>query len=493
MNFKLAELFGNGMILQRDMPVHVYGQAFKAGNIEVDFDGSHGSQYCVPGEFCITLPPHKKGKQLSMTITSGEDTVTLQDIFCGEVWVAGGQSNMCMFLQYTAEYRAGEKVNFSEDIRLYSVGRNVLGSREEYPCGYEWAYNADTAWDGCNQNNAPFFSAIGYYFAQVLQNELDVPIGIINCNAGGSSIFCWMPKEAMEANPAIASVYTDYLRQMSQVDKAEAKKKYTAYLDSVKEDWYNEAYLAGTGGECPVVYYQELGPYSYTQPSALYQSMYKKIGQFTVRGMIWYQGEADTFSERSNLYESAMESLLASLKFNADQDEYAFHYVQLAPYHEDSIQDWEGICNAQREFHLNHRECGMITSGDCSGHEDIHPAIKKPLGQRLANAACALTYAMPREYTGPIAENACYRDDRIDVSFLHGEGLTIDPSCGTLEIEYADGTIEAAEGSVEQDRLVVLCSKKNPVAIRYGWCTYYQIGMYNRAKLPASLFRLEIH
>lgn len=488
--FELNELFCDGMVLQRDIPVHIYGRVSKPGRIHVNFDGIGTGKDVEPGPFCIELPPHKAGKDLTMTVSFGQEAVTVQNIDCGEVWVAGGQSNMAMSLKDTEGFKAGEKVISNNDIRLYTVGRNIFARPEEYPSGYEWAFNEDCRWDGCSEKNAPYFSAVGYYFAQDLYEKLKVPVGIINCNVGGSSIFNWMPREVIEANPAIARVYTDYMQKLSEVNRDEAKMKYTAYLDSVQKEWTSKEYLVSTGGECPVVYYEEFGPYSFKQPCNLWHSMYEKISRYSVRGMIWYQGESESFSESSYLYESAMNSLLDNFKKVLGQENYAFHYVQIPPFNCDTIRDWEGICNAQREFHLHHPECGMITTGDCSGGEDIHPPIKRPLGNRLSKAACALTYGMPCEYTGPIAKAAHYENGKIIVEFSHADGLYLDDSVDSLEVEYEDGSVTKEKSAIVNNTLVVNCSNGSPTAIRCGWRTFYQIGIFNSENIPAGVFRI---
>ena len=126
------------------------------------------------------------------------------------------------------------------------------------------------------------------------------------------------------------------------------------------------------------------------------------------------------------------------------------------------------------------------------GGEDIHPPVKRPLGNRLFKAACALTYGMPCEYTGPIAKAAHYESGNVIVEFSHADGLHMDDSAGSIEVEYADGSVIEEKGSIVSNTLVVPCSKNSPSAIRCGWCTFYQIGIFNSENIPAGVFRISL-
>ena len=277
---------------------------------------------------------------------------------------------------------------------------------------------------------------------------------------------------------------------LDEIDARAALDDYAAYLESAKSEWTKPDYLATMGGEVPVIYYEKPDPYSFKQPCRLYHSMLEKVIGFPARGMLWYQGESEAFSLSSYLYCKAMEALRAHLLCATGNEVYAFHFVQIAPWDEPAAQDWEGICNAQREFAVRHPACGMVTTGDCSGGADIHPPIKRPLGERLCGAACTLTYGLPEEeFTGPIALAARQEGSVLRVTFTHARGLRLAPDAELPEVEYADGSVRQEPAWVEGESLCVRCAE-NPAAVRLGWKAFYRIGLFNAAGIPASVFRL---
>ena len=486
----LPQMFCSGMIVQRDLPIYVFGTAEIGGLLEVEFDGVVTRKEISAGSFEIQLPSHAAGRGLVMKFRFHDEVIRFDDVYCGEVWVAGGQSNMAMQLRETTEY-SSEKANLdTPDIRLYTVGRNLYSNPADYPLGYDWVCNPDLPWEGCNAENAMFFSAVGYHFAQCIYRELDVPVGIINCNVGGSSIFNWMPSDVILSSSKFASVYTDFEQKMSVINRDEALEKYIRYLDHLKEELASSRFSEENGGDNYAVFYEELGPYTMNQPCNLYHSMLRRVSKYTARGMIWYQGESEAFSESSGIYAEAMEKLTGHLRELSGYCDYAFHYVQIAPWQNDDIRDWEGICDAQRRFHLSYPNYGMVTIGDCGAGDDIHPPVKMLVGQRLAAAACTLTYGIPQPFCGPVARNAYIENDTVVVEFIYGDGL--DGQDLTAEVEYADGSVCSESAYVEQGRLFVNISREAPEAVRYGWCSDYRIGLYNSCRLPASVFRLEL-
>lgn len=490
--FQLADVFCDGMIFQRNQPIYIYGEAFEDCEIAAKLDGKKTTANVQKGFFRMELDPHTAASDLTLEVCSGAQCEVIRNVFCGEVWLAGGQSNMACFLKYTEAYKNGEPILHNENIRFYTVGRNAVAAADAFGEGYEWAYNADIRWDSCNERTAPFFSAVAYYFAQDIQNKLGVPVGIINCNVGGSNIYNWIPESVILQNRDIQGIWTRFQEEAKNFDLLTCKTTLHKYLDQVKKEWCNEDYLSSMGGEIPTVYYEEYGPYCYRRPCCLYHSMLSKVAHFNVRGMIWYQGESDACTEAAGTYKSAMYSLVGHLKNTLNNPAYSFQFVQLAPWDDPHVKQWQDVCNAQREFFMENPLWGMITIGDC-GDADIHPVRKKPVGQRLALAALNNAYGIPCEFVGPCAVEAKFRDGEIEIAFTHDKGMYVKDTIGRFEVEdYAGNFIECRAYLKSNKVYVEYPAEQAPKSVRYAWCAFPHIGLYNDSHLPASIFAIDI-
>ncbi len=486
--FILANVFCDGMIIQQNADIRLFGEAMCDCLITAEINNQKVIKDIKQGYFEIMLAPEKAGIDMTIRVSTKEQNEIINNVFCGEVWVACGQSNMSLFLKDTEGFLKGEKVVPNENIRFYTVGRNILCSKDDYGCDYEWAYNEDVKWDGCNEKNALAFSAIGYYFAKLLQNVLNVPVGIINCNLGGSSIFNWIPKEKISNNKDIANVLTNYQNKVKNLDMKEYAKKYRQYLDSVKID-NNQAEDVIEQNSC---FFEEYGPYNCALPSVLYNTMLKKIIKYQVKGMLWYQGEFDAIAAYSEIYKSAMYSLVDNLKKESRNPYYNFMFVQLPPCNYPDAIQWQDICNIQREFSLENTQYGMITIGDC-GDDNIHPPRKKPVGERLALATLNLSYNTPQEYCGPVATKANFANGKISIEFIHNEGMYIKGNIGYFEVENQAGEFKKYRAYLSENVVYIdYTSTEKPKSVRYAWATFYHIGLYNNSNLPASVFKIYI-
>ncbi|HJD22897.1 MAG TPA: sialate O-acetylesterase [Firmicutes bacterium] len=490
MKFCLAPVFGDGMVVQRNQPIRIYGQAEEALRLQVDFDGVHAAPAVSKGRFAFLLPPHRAGTGLTLRIAGGGEELTIRDIACGEVWIAGGQSNMAMDLSGTAEYEQDPDIPACEEIRFYTVGRNSLCCPAEYGEGYGWAYAADSGWLRCGPDSAPHFSAVGYHFARKLHEDLKVPVGVISCNVGGSNMFSWLPRRAIEENPAIAR-FADF--PPDGRPEEELLAEYQAYMKGWLEGRDSLANVSGTAEELPCVYYEWNNRYSYKRPSCLYNAMLSKVSRYTAKGVIWYQGESEAMDGYAAVYLTTLETLVETFRRDQGNPGLAFAMVQLAPWNCPEVRDWEAVCDQQRRFSLRHPRYGMVTIGDCGG-DDIHPAAKGPVGQRLALAVRNKAYGHGCEYSGPVAAEARQYGQVLTVRFTHSEGLYAPEGRPAFCIRYDDGTAEEAGCLIEGDCIHLSCAPgKRALYVEYEYRIDADIGLYNAQRLPASLFRLEVN
>ena len=524
MFFKLADYYTSGMIFQRERPIYIEGEAFASGKITAVLDSDYAEVEVQPGKFTLELPPHSAARGLMLTIFAEGQVEVLNDIYIGEVWIAGGQSNMEWPLNQSDEYRQHPHVKENADIRFYTVARNNFAHANDYGAGYEWVHGSDSGWAGCGVANAPHFSAAGYFFAHRLYEMLDVPIGIINCNVGGSSIFSWIPREAILANEEIAFVQHEHDALVVSQNDEEERARYHNALDVHAPYMRNELNIGGT--QWSRWFFHLEGGYSayhYHRPSGLYHAMLEKIVRFPVRGMIWYQGETESNPHKGPHYAAALDALVGNLRKQQRNDDFAFNFVQLAPWDCPGNDSWPVVCDQMRKFAVRNPQYGMVTIGDCGGGTDIHPPRKRPLGERLALAALNNTYGITREYTGPQATQAVRMaaasgdgdiksanggTNEICIHFDHAERLEQRGyayelnGLGRFEFLYADGTKKSAtEARMDNEAkppcvvLPVVLSDNGdvPMQVQYEFVCEPRIGLYNQVGLPAGTFRLTIN
>ena len=556
--YQLAAHYTSGMIFQRNRPILIEGKALTACEITATLDEDSVCVNVRPGAFSFALPPRPADRGLTLTITAnsmrngvgraapenakqafsggfaaigrtdfelirysgkaqtggdsenaaGSDsqdapnnpspgfvqTTELTDIYIGEVWLAGGQSNMQWPLHNTDEYRQNPVVKENSDLRFYTVGRNIVSSPAEYSEGYEWAYAADHGWVGCDEESALYFSAVAYHFAHTLYDAIKVPIGIINCNVGGSSIFAWIPCDDIKAIPEIAYIAEAHEIEQAGVDPDAAKSVYYKHLDEIMKTLDITRNISGLEGELPVVFNGGPGKYNFHNSGALYNSMLKRVSAFPIRGMLWYQGETESSCESGKEYAAALEALVNNMKRRQQNSDFAFNYVQLAPFGEPTFPYWATVCDQMRKFFLHHPDYAMVTIGDVGCAKDIHPPQKRPVGERLAYAAMHRSYDLNHEFTGPVAESAMRLGDEVRISFIHGAGLhqrAMNPGC--FELAYEDGAVHAAVPEIRGEAVYLpLPEGPTPEYVRYEFVACPQIGLFNSAGYPASLFELPV-
>jgi len=492
--FQLAKHYTSGMIFQRNQAIKIEGVAFAPCKITASLGEDSNTQYVSPGSFSITLPPRPAARELTLAVQADIQKVELSDIYIGEVWIAGGQSNMEWNFNITDGYRDGVCEN--SDIRLYTVGRNMLPSPDHFDKGYEWAYLGDHGWKGCDAESAAHFSAVGYHFAQLLHDALQVPVGVISCNVGGSSIATWIPQDKLLANPEIAHVWHNYIAGEGAVPEDQARAALITHLENIKRDNGTEPSASGTARQIPTVWYDTPGPYRYQRPELLYRSMLERVSTFPMRGMLWYQGETDCSPDGSRTYAKLLDALWGNMKEQQKNDAFAFHLVQLAPWDEPGAIFWADVCNQQKIFAQTNPGVGVVTIGDCGGGTDIHPPRKQPVGERLARAALNYNYAMPQEYTGPLATGAMLEAGEVRVEFSHAEKLHVVGDIGRFELIYENGDKKAAPAAVVRNGAVYLSLPTgfdtSPVFVQYEYVPHPQIGLYNAAGIPASCFKVAV-
>ena len=458
---KLPAVFSDGMVLQRDLTVPVWGWSDAGDVVTVSFAGqSKKATADQDGRWRVDLDAMKASAEGRTLTVSGKSETRVADVLVGEVWICSGQSNM--------EWRLAAALNKDEEIqnadykriRLFDVpGHTVAARPQEHGRG---------KWTLCKPETTKGFSAVGYFFGRRLLDELDVPIGLVGSNWGGTRIEPWCSLDGFRSVPELKELVTKVEQQAEENGKV-------------------------GGGS----------------PSAIFNSMVRPLAPFKMRGAIWYQGESNG-GEGVSYYHKTQALVNGWRKlFN---DDLAFYWVQLANFRKPNPdpaggKGWSKLREAQRQA-LTIPHTGMAVITDIGAAGDIHPQNKQDVGWRLAQWALHQTYGKKELVPcGPL-----YKSHRIDgaairLSFDHvGSGLMVGKKDGLeptkrveggelkhFAIAGADKQWHWAVAKIDGSEVVVSCADvPKPVAVRYAFAMNpVGANLYNRAGIPASPFRTD--
>lgn len=454
---KLSRTFGNHMVLQQGQPIRLFGSADAGEKVTAELAGKTVTATTGDdGRFRLELPAMKAdGKSHTLTV-KGQNTITLTDVLLGEVWICSGQSNM--------EWSVGGTLNAKEEIaaaehpqiRLFNVPGHVQGPvPSDDPRG---------SWQLCSPNTIRGFSAVGYFFGRSLQKELNVPIGLVGTNWGGTRIEPWTPPVGFQQVPQL--------------------KDYVASLDSID----------------PTKPGKPKGGATY-----IYNGMVHGLIPLSVRGAIWYQGESNAGDGLR--YEYLKEALVKGWRTVFENNDLSFYWVQLAnfrgPNNNPAGGGWGPVREGQRRA-LRLPKTGMAVIIDIGNARDIHPRNKQDVGARLALLALAKDYGRDIVPCGPLYKGMKTEGNKIRISFDHvGGGLItakkegINPTQETSGAELTHFAIQADDGkwhwakaSIDGATVVVWAEGVvKPKHVRFGYQSNpVGINLYNKEGLPASPF-----
>ncbi|GAB3912837.1 sialate O-acetylesterase [Mucilaginibacter boryungensis] len=449
---KLPNVIGSNMVLQRGQSLPIWGWADKESTVIVSFAGQQKkTQANADGYWKVQLSALKaSAAPAQMLIVSGKDSVRLNNILVGEVWVCSGQSNMEYIMKnaYAKPVKTADSVALELSankplIRLFKVGKK-LGVTDVVTNG----------WQECNGDALAQFSAAGYFFAKDIQEKLNVPVGMINTTWGGTPIEFWTPTQAYLNDP----VYK------GEIDETANKLKNLAV-------------------------------------GQIYTSMVKPLAPFAIKGFLWYQGENNVIIHDGMHYADKMKTLVKSWRETWGNTKLPFYYVTLAPnyytHRKDPIKHdsetlplvWEAQTAA-----LAIPNTEMIPISDLVDDlNNIHPPYKWIVGRRLANLALAKQYGYKGlEYAGPRYKSMKVSDGKISLSFTHAEGLkTSDNQAPNwFEIAGKDGIYKPATAEIKGNKVVLSNPEINdPEHARLGWNEIAQPNLVNSVGLPAMSFR----
>lgn len=433
-NVTLPNIFGSGMVLQQNSKVRLWGDASTGEDITIICswdDAKYTTKGSNQGKWEVTIKTPNYGGPYKIEIL-GRNKILLENILIGEVWLVSGQSNM----EWTANSGIDnakeeiQKAKFNE-IRLFTVA----ASSADFP-----QKNLNGTWNICSPETMQNFSAVGYFFAQNLYNELKIPIGIINSSWGGSPAEAWVPKDKIEADPVLNKDALD-LKEV---------------------------------------------PWAPIKIASIYNAMIAPLQDFTLKGFLWYQGESNV-SHASN-YDKLLNTLINSWRAQWHA-ELPFYFVQIAPYKYGNNEDGVTLRNAQRMAEKI-KNTAMVVISDIGDINDIHPKNKKDVGTRLANIALKNQYNVgPVKINEPKILTYEIKKNKI-ILYFDTEDINCNSKCkNQFEIADINGKFISAQVKVRSNSISISHpSIDYPLFARFAWGNTELSELKNKEGMPVSSF-----
>ena len=451
---KLPNLVGDNMVLQQATKVRLWGES--TPNAQVTATNSWDQQTYqatadAKGQWELWMQtPSATFEPQQVTLSDGTDKVVLHDLLIGEVWFGSGQSNMEMPLRgfWNCPIEDGNQSiatagKYRRSIRYATIARQGTIEPQAYPQEGEWKT--------CDPTNAPGFGATAYYFATLLTEVLNVPVGIINCSWGGSTVEGWLPKEILQGYPDV------------------------------------DLSLAGNDEKC----------HPMLQPMIMYNGMLKPSCKYTIKGFLWYQGCSNVGRPD---YANRLATMVNHWRTLWGSEELPFYLVEIAPYYYGKEDNGALLREQQHKASQLIPNSGMVSTNDLVEEYErrqIHPKNKRTVGERLAYMALNKTYGYRTiACEGPVYDHMEIEKDQVTIYFRHAEnGFNRDNGIVGFEIAGKERRfVKANVIKVDANKKTVTVSApgiKQPVAVRYGFHDFQIGNLKNVAELPVVPFRTD--
>ena len=449
----LPDILSDNMVLQQSTGVKLWGKASPNATVKVQpswVKMTTTVKTDSKGNWQTTIQtPAATFSHQTLTFSDGE-VLTLKNILIGEVWLASGQSNMEMPLNgfWNCPVKGA-----NETIALSGQNKGIRFATVPKTPAYEPQETVAGKWMESNPNNAPWFSATAYHFAQTLYHSLDVPVGIIVCSWGGSRVESWTNRQILETYPDI-----------------DLTKK---GIEDV-QDW--------------------------KRPLLMYNGMLKPLNNFTIKGFIWYQGESNVGKHTD--YPTRFAAMVELWRKDWGLGNLPFYYAEIAPWiYGDGELGTSGALLREAQFKSQFiiPNSGMISTNDLVEEYEktnIHPKNKTDVGKRLAYLALNQTYAFKNIAAhGPEFKSMEVKDGKIILSFNYApDGFNRENDIRGFEICGSDKVFMPAVARLDNNNLKIILSNEqisNPVAARYGFRNFQPGNLANTRELPVVPFRTD--
>lgn len=507
---KCAAIFTDHMVLLRDKEVCVWGECDGEGLVQVYIDDVQTQARVIDKQWKVYLPAHAAGGPYLMKVVCGSECIEFTDVYYGEVFLAAGQSNMEMELK---DSQGGKEVAKHSDyplVRYYNVMKT----------GYiDEAIEQEMRtiqWESCVGDVSGRMSAIAYYAARTMYEELQIPIGIIDCYQGGTTIGSWLPEDILKQYPLGKKYIEDYKLLVGDKTDEEYEreveeywKTWHAWDDKVQElkasnpsvTWDE---IVAVAGDSP--WPQPAGNKSVFRPAGGYASMIRMVAPYTLSGIFYYQGESDSdFVETASLYRELMEALIVHWRELFEKKDLYFVITQLPMYIEKGIEDncaWAITRESQLNISDTVHNVGLLGIVDCGEYGNIHPTDKRTPGERLGNLVLEEYFGMGRQGKSMIPKKIYQSEGNtiIECDNAYGEilveqlesamdSLVISDMVAMFEVAGKDGVFRKCD-FVAKDSCIMLMTQDfdEVVSVRYAWTNYASVRIFNGAHIPLVPF-----
>lgn len=477
---RLPAILGSHMVLERDLPIHLWGWSDPGEKVTAELNGASSSATAdALGKWSLYLPPQSAGGPFNLTVKSS-NSIVLEDILIGDVWFASGQSNMEMPLQgfpgSAVVNNADQEIKNADhpQIRLLLVHHKT----SDYPLNdYE-----KTSWTVCSPETARNFSAVAYFFGREIQNREHVPIGLIDATWGGTPAEAWLSLDSLSADAALMPVFAERTHMVDEEADIPALREAERRADAAAREAHQP----------PPQHPWHPDPASWG-PTELFNGMVAPALPLPIKGVIWYQGETNSSRDRAALYQKVFPAVIADWRTHWRQGNFPFLFVQISSFKSNDTETWPIVREAQRRT-LSVANTAMAVTIDIGDPDNVHPADKQTVGARLARAARALVYGENVPYSGPQFRQATTDANGLRVWF-HGASWPLESKGGPLQgFEIAGNDRHFVPASARIDGKTVLVSSPEvaaPKYVRYGWQNAPVVNLFDSAGLPASPFTSE--
>ncbi len=492
----IAPIFTDHAVLQREKPIRLFGTGTEGTIVTAKLMGCSASAPVCNGRWDITLPPLSARNSLQLEISDGKDSIILRDIALGEVWLCGGQSNMELALKDAHDPQPALDSCKAANVRLYHVCKRGFFDEQFYQ------EESNSCWQLPCPEACQHWTAVGYFFAQQLSEKLGVTVGLVSCNYGGTSASAWMSEEMLSSTEIGKCYLEDYRKGVEGLTDEEANKAYDDYLDYHCK-WNDR--MASYYAEHPNAPWEDViascgenlypgphAPKNPLRPHGLYDTMVSRIIPYTLRGVLYYQGESD--DHRPEGYETMLRCLIAQWRKDFQDEELPFLLMQLPMFifaNTPESYSWCKIREAQAKVYRSVRNTGLAVIPDCGEYNNIHPTEKREPARRLYLQALHHVYKLPDKNTcAPMYKYCLQTENGLQLYFENAErGLELRQQ-GGFEVCGTDGIWHPAEATVIQDEILVRSDAvPHPLAARYAWYNYGDVTVFSKNGLPLAPFR----
>lgn len=496
--FRVAAVFSSNMVLQRDKNIKLFGQGENNEIVTVTFSGKNYSIKVKDEKWTVILPPRSAGVGYDMTIFCKNEEKKFTNIAIGEVWLAGGQSNMEFELNRCIGGEEMLQKDKDTNVRFYYTNKNAYRDERFYEM------EDNSGWSEFGEESASAWSAVGYIFGKKLAKDLNITVGIIGCNWGGTSASCWMSEESLEEDQELNTYLKEYHKAIKGKTEEEQINEYKEYV-AYAAVWDKKCSGCYTGN--PDITWDEVlelcgenkwpGPMNCMnplRPSGLYHCMLQRIMPYTLRGFLFYQGESD--DHKPGIYQKLLTGMIRQWREDWEDNTLPFLMVQL-PMHrykaDPDFKNWCLIRETQMNTYQTIKNTGIVVALDCGEFNEIHPKDKVPVAERLELQALYHVYHKinEQEAFGPVYKAFEYKDGGIELSFDYAEkGFILIGEAGGFEIAGEDKDYIEADVRIIGSKIFVSSAKvMNPMYVRYCWTNYGEVTIYGVNGIPLAPFR----